>query len=64
VVAPKGTELMALLKSSRLSCLLLPLVFSSSHLLATTASAQDVLKEPFLAEHYDVTATLDPASQG
>jgi tetratricopeptide (TPR) repeat protein len=55
---------MALLsKSSRLSCLLLPLVFFRLLLLPTATPAQDVTREPFLAEHYDVTATLDPASQ-
>ncbi len=54
---------MALTKPSRLSRLLLPLVFSSSLLLPATVPAQDVAKEPFLAEHYDVSATLDPAGQ-
>jgi aminopeptidase N len=57
-------ELMALLsKPSRLSWLLLPLAFSCSLLKPDGAMAQDVAKEPFLATHYDVTATLDPASQ-
>jgi hypothetical protein len=32
-------------------------------LLPTTGSAQDVAKENFLAEHYDVAATIEPASQ-
>jgi aminopeptidase N len=55
---------MALLaKSSRLSCLLLPLVFSSCVLLPQAAQAQDVARPPFLAEHYDIAATLDPSNQ-
>src|SRR5205814_2103504 len=32
-------------------------------LLPTTGLAQDVAKENFLAEHYDVAATIEPASQ-
>src|SRR5207244_5987598 len=53
-----------LTKPSRLSCLLL-LVFSSCLLLplVTPAQAQDVAQLPFLAEHYDVAATLDPSNQ-
>ncbi len=49
-----------LTKPSRLSCLLL-LVFSSCLLLplVTPAQAQDVAQLPFLAEHYDVAATLE-----
>ena len=53
-------------KSSRLSCLLLPLVFSSCLLLpliTPAQQAQDVAQLPFLAEHYDVAATLDPSNQ-
>jgi aminopeptidase N len=59
-------EPMALVsKSSRLSCLLLPLAFSASLLLplVSPAQAQDVSLLPFLAEHYDVAATLDPSNQ-
>ncbi len=53
-------------KSSRLSCLLLPLVFSSCVLLpliTPAQQAQEVAQLPFLAEHYDVAATLDPSNQ-
>jgi aminopeptidase N len=47
-------------KSSRLACLLLVAI----HLLLPVISpAQDVAKMPFLAEHYDIAATLDPAGQ-
>src|SRR5260221_5100191 len=46
-------------KLSRPSSLLLAI----SVLLPFAASAQDVTKEAFLAEHYDVAATLDPAGQ-
>src|SRR2546427_9285522 len=50
-------------KSSLLSCLLLPLVFSASLLLPLGSPAQDAAGLPFLAEHYDVAATLDPSNQ-
>jgi len=46
-------------KFSRLSSLLLAI----SMLLPFAVFAQDVTKETFLAEHYDVAATLDPAGQ-
>src|SRR5260221_10878037 len=46
-------------KLSRPSSLLLAI----SMLLPFAVFAQDVTKETFLAEHYDVAATLDPASQ-
>src|SRR5258708_6289957 len=53
-------ETMALVcKLSRPSSLLLTI----SMLLPFVAFAQDVAKETFLAEHYDVAATLDPAGQ-
>src|SRR5260221_8838266 len=53
-------ETMALVcKLSRPSSLLLAI----SLLLPFAAFAQDVTKETFLAEHYDVAATLDPAGQ-
>src|SRR5260221_292326 len=53
-------ETMALVcKLSRPSSLLLAI----SMLLPFAAFAQDVAKETFLAEHYDVAATLDPAGQ-
>jgi tetratricopeptide (TPR) repeat protein len=44
---------------SRLPVLLIVL----STLLSLSAAAQDIAKAPFLAEHYDVTATLDPSNQ-
>ncbi len=47
-------------KSSRLSCLLLLAVYP---LLPVASPAQDAAKTPFLAEHYDVTTSLDPAGQ-
>lgn len=48
---------------SRLSRLLLALVLASPLLLISNAAAQDVAKAPFLAEHYDLAATLDPSNQ-
>jgi len=55
---------MALLRTpSRLSLLLLALLLTSPLLLPVAALGQDAAKLPFLAEHYDVSATLDPASQ-
>jgi aminopeptidase N len=52
---------MALLSNaSRLSS---RLILTISLLLPAAALAQDVAKEPFLAEHYDVTAAIDPAAQ-
>jgi len=50
-------------KSFRLSCLLPPLAVLSSLLLPLALPAQEVLKLPFLAERYDVAATLDPSNQ-
>src|SRR5262245_45149364 len=46
----------------RLSWLVLPLLLPGL-MLSATAAAQDVSKENFLAEHYDVAATLEPPSQ-
>ena len=55
---------MALLRTaSRLSLLLLALLLTSPLLLPVAVLGQDAAKLPFLAEHYDVSATLDPASQ-
>src|SRR5260221_2926385 len=52
---------MAVLRNgSRLACLLLVATYL---LLPVASPAQDVAKMPFLAEHYDIAATLDPASQ-
>lgn len=52
---------MALLSNaSRLSSRLL---LAISLVLPAAALAQDGAKEPFLAEHYDMTATIDPAGQ-
>ena len=48
---------------SRRSSLLLALVLASPLLLISNAAAQDAAKAPFLAEHYDVAATLDPSNQ-
>ena len=42
---------------------LLPLLLVSSSLFVCAVAAQDVAKLPFLAEHYDVAATLDPSNQ-
>src|SRR5260370_20753261 len=57
-------EPMALLaKPSRPSRLLRAVLFSSSLMLAVTATAQDVNQLPFLATHYDIAATIDPANQ-
>jgi len=57
-------EPMALLaKPSRPSRLLCAVLFSSSLMLAVTAKAQDVTQLPFLATHYDIAATIDPANQ-
>jgi aminopeptidase N len=54
-------EPMAFLRTPyRLTCLLLLI---RALVLPVAALAQDVAKEPFLAEHYDVAATLDPAAQ-
>jgi len=48
-------------KLSRLSRL--PALLLLASLLPICAVAQDVAKVPFLAERYDVTATLDPSNQ-
>jgi aminopeptidase N len=50
-----------LCKARRLSWL--PLSMLMFALLAAATPAQDVSKENFLAEHYDVAATIEPASQ-
>ena len=47
-------------KTSRLSSVLLLAIYS---LLPCAVKAQDAVKDPFLAEHYDISATLDPAGQ-
>jgi aminopeptidase N len=49
-------------KLSRL-CRLLALLVVSSALLPLATAAQDVARVAFLAEHYDVAATLDPSNQ-
>jgi len=54
---------MALLAKLSRHCLLLLLAFSAALLVSSAALAQDVARVPFLAEHYDITATVDPASQ-
>ena len=55
---------MALLaKPSRPSRLLCAVLFSSSLMLTVAAKAQDVAQLPFLATHYDIAATIDPANQ-
>src|SRR5712672_140312 len=57
-------EPMALLaKPSRPSRLLCAVLFSSSLMLTVAAKAQDVAQLPFLATHYDIAATIDPANQ-
>ena len=43
--------------------LLLALLLTSPLVLPAAALAQDTAKPPFLAEHYEVSATLDPSSQ-
>src|SRR6267154_4418038 len=56
-------EPMALLaKPSRLSRLLCAVLFSSSLMLTVAGKAQDVAQLPFLATHYDLAATIDPAN--
>ena len=49
-------------KLSRLSRLPVLLIVLSTQLPLSTA-AQDIARAPFLAEHYDVAATLDPSNQ-
>src|SRR5713226_3157167 len=57
-------EPMALLaKPSRPSRLLCAVLFSSSLMLTVAGKAQDVAQLPFLATHYDLAATIDPANQ-
>src|SRR5260370_36588834 len=50
-------------RPSRPSRLLCAVLLSSSLMLAVTAKAQDVAQLPFLAQHYDVAATIDPSNQ-
>jgi aminopeptidase N len=52
-----------LAKPSRLFRLLRPMALASPLLFAAASVAQDVAQLPFLAQHYDVAATLDPANQ-
>jgi aminopeptidase N len=52
-----------LCQASRLPRLGLLLVAAFALLLPAAGSAQDVSKENFLAEHYDVAANIEPASQ-
>ena len=54
---------MVLLAKLSRHCHLLLLAFSAAFLVSSAALAQDVARVPFLAEHYDVTTTVDPASQ-
>ena len=49
-------------KLSRLSRLPVLLIVLST-LLPLSTAAQDIARAPFLAEHYDVAATLDPSNQ-
>src|SRR5258708_23850022 len=57
-------EPMALLaKPSCPSRLLCAALFSGSLLLSVAAKAQVAAKLPFLASHYDIAATIDPANQ-
>jgi len=49
-------------KLSRLSHLPVLLIVLST-LLPLSTAAQDIARAPFLAEHYDVAATLDPSNQ-
>lgn len=59
MVLPKELDVMPLLsKASRLLALLL-----LGELLPVVAPAQDAAKETFLAQHYDIAATVDPAGQ-
>jgi len=55
--------MLLLRQASRLTRLGLLLVAAFALLLPAAGSAQDVSKENFLAEHYDVAASIEPASQ-
>jgi len=55
--------MLLLRQASRLPRLGLLLVAAFALLLPAAGSAQDVSKENFLAEHYDVAASIEPASQ-
>jgi tetratricopeptide (TPR) repeat protein len=55
--------MLLLCRPFRLSCLALLPVLLLGLMLPTTVAAQDVSKENFLAERYDVAATIEPASQ-
>ena len=52
-----------LAKPSRLFRLLCPMALAGPLMLAASSTAQDVAQLPFLAQNYDVAATLDPANQ-
>ena len=54
---------MALLAKLSRHCHLLLLASSTALLVSSAGLAQDVARVPFLAEHYDLTTTVDPASQ-
>src|SRR5215471_21839374 len=55
--------MLLLCRPFRLSRLALPPVLLLSLILSAAALAQDVSKENFLAERYDVSAAIEPASQ-
>ena len=55
--------MLLLCRPFRLSWLALLPVLLLDLTLPAAAAAQDVFKENFLAEHYDVAATIEPASQ-
>jgi len=52
-----------LAKPSRLFRLLCAMALAGPLMCAAASAAQDVAQLPFLAQHYDVAATLDPANQ-
>src|SRR6201987_3829923 len=56
-------EPMVLAKPSRLSRHLFSVLFISSLMLTSATKAQDVGQLPFLATHYDIAATIEPANQ-
>jgi aminopeptidase N len=55
--------MLLLCRPFRLSCLALLPVLLLGLMLPTTVASQDVSKENFLAERYDVAASIEPASQ-
>jgi aminopeptidase N len=55
--------MLLLCQASRLPRLSLLLFAAFALLLPAAGSAQDVSKENFLAEHYDIAASIEPASQ-